>query len=252
MKETDVIKTFKENLRSARLAAGYRTAKEFTDAFSEIPYSTYSGYENKGIWPSPDNLVKIADAFNISIDSLLGRNTAASEEEEKIQKAITLLKTNGFFITDLPEQKSIRIGRPVLFRASSTKTGKKVTKEQKEEYLVFYSKLPDFSELVIPYDEVIDVVNKSEAKTKEARWNNDRFEKNKENQRRCFQAFFCAYIAKPRIEELSKILKASPNGEYESEEDKDQALAVSLWSEFVMNMIEIHKVPIPANYDDFE
>ena len=63
--------TFQENLRYYREKAGYKTAKEFSEAI-RIPYSRYLNYENKGQEPKYATLVKIADTLGVSTDELLG------------------------------------------------------------------------------------------------------------------------------------------------------------------------------------
>lgn len=60
-----------DNLKKYREQAGYRTAKEFAE-FLEIPYSSYTGYETKGTWPTQELLFRIAKALHVSIDELLG------------------------------------------------------------------------------------------------------------------------------------------------------------------------------------
>lgn len=62
---------FQDNLREYREKAGYKTAKDFSEAI-EIPYSRYLNYENKGQEPKYDALVKIASALGITTDELLG------------------------------------------------------------------------------------------------------------------------------------------------------------------------------------
>lgn len=62
---------FQENLRYYREKAGYKTAKEFSEAI-RIPYSRYLNYENKGQEPKYETLIKIADALGITTDELLG------------------------------------------------------------------------------------------------------------------------------------------------------------------------------------
>lgn len=61
---------FRENLRCYRKKAGYKTAKEFSNALG-IPYNTYTAYENQKREPKLDMLVKIADLLNVSTDELL-------------------------------------------------------------------------------------------------------------------------------------------------------------------------------------
>lgn len=60
-----------DNLKMLRKKAGYQSAKEFANSLN-IPYTTYMGYENKGTWPTQENLFKIANKLCVSIDSLLG------------------------------------------------------------------------------------------------------------------------------------------------------------------------------------
>ena len=54
------------------------------------------------------------------------------------------------------------------------------------------------------------------------------------------------------MELFNEILRQSPDGKIRSEESKDFVYAVSRWGEFINDMINIHKVPIPKTYDDFE
>jgi len=63
---------FQENLRFYRNNAGY-SAKEFSQMLN-IPYTTYTAYENQGREPKYKVLLKIADILQISIDDLFGRN----------------------------------------------------------------------------------------------------------------------------------------------------------------------------------
>ena len=62
--------TFQDNLRIYRERAGYAQAKDFA-AFLGIKYSTYIGYESQGKEPKYDTLRRIAEALNVSIDTLL-------------------------------------------------------------------------------------------------------------------------------------------------------------------------------------
>lgn len=61
-----------KNLRYYREQAGYKTAKEFADILN-IPYNTYTAYENQKREPKLEMLIKIADLLNISLDDLVGR-----------------------------------------------------------------------------------------------------------------------------------------------------------------------------------
>lgn len=62
--------SFQENLRHYREQAGYKTAKEFADILN-IPYNTYTAYENQKREPKIDMLIKIADLLQVSTDDLL-------------------------------------------------------------------------------------------------------------------------------------------------------------------------------------
>ena len=62
--------TFQENLRTFRERLGVN-AKEFAAAIG-LPYTKYIAYENKGVEPKYDTLIKIAAALHVSIDDLLG------------------------------------------------------------------------------------------------------------------------------------------------------------------------------------
>ena len=81
-----------KNLRIYRERAGYATAKEFADAL-DVPYNTYTAYENQKREPKLEMLIKIADLLNVSLDDLLGRTPA--DEDERLKKEINdLLNTN--------------------------------------------------------------------------------------------------------------------------------------------------------------
>ena len=246
----DMKKVFSNNLKKARREAGYRSAKEFQMLFSDkIKLTTYVGYENKGVWPPPENLILIADILGVTIDSLLGRNG-----KSEIEKTIYTLKANGFYITDIPEQKMVCIGKPFLLRKTNKRTGKRITKAEKEEVLGFYEKFPDFSELFVPYDEIISAVTEANKETERAKFFSDRFAKNKENEKRCFQGFVAHFIAKPRLEQLEKernefLLQHKPL----SEDYPTRIRTTYFWANFVANDIELHKIPIPDPefYDNY-
>ena len=79
---------FKDNLKKYREAAGYQQAKDFA-AILGIGYTTYMGYENRGAWPSQENLIKIAMALHVSIDELLGyEGKDADWIESKLKPAL--------------------------------------------------------------------------------------------------------------------------------------------------------------------
>lgn len=62
---------FPENLKNYRLMVGM-TQKKMAQML-EISERGYRNYENGRNQPSIDDLVKIADLFNVSLDSLVGR-----------------------------------------------------------------------------------------------------------------------------------------------------------------------------------
>ena len=84
---------FQENLKYYREKAGYKTAKDFSEALS-LPYATYAAYENKNREPKYNTLCKIADLLNVSTDELLGakekKYTAKDLERLAIRNRIML------------------------------------------------------------------------------------------------------------------------------------------------------------------
>lgn len=74
-----------KNLRIYRERAGYATAKEFADAL-DVPYNTYTAYENQKREPKLEMLIKIADLLNVSLDDLVGRTPV--DEDERLKKTI--------------------------------------------------------------------------------------------------------------------------------------------------------------------
>lgn len=74
---------FQENLRFYREKAGYAQAKDFAAAIG-VNYSTYIGYENQGREPKYETLLRIAEALNVSIDTLLGFKTGKYEEYKRL------------------------------------------------------------------------------------------------------------------------------------------------------------------------
>lgn len=81
-----------KNLRYYRNKAGYKTAKEFADAL-DIPYNTYTAYENQKREPKLEMLCKIADLLNISLDDLVGRTPV--NEDDLLKKIINESLKNG-------------------------------------------------------------------------------------------------------------------------------------------------------------
>lgn len=75
-----------KNLRIYRERAGYATAKEFADAL-DVPYNTYTAYENQKREPKLEMLIKIADLLNVSLDDLVGRTPV--DEDERLKKVVS-------------------------------------------------------------------------------------------------------------------------------------------------------------------
>ena len=85
-----------DNLKILRKKAGYQSAKEFANSL-DIPYTTYMGYENKGTWPTQENLFKIANKLGVSIDMLLSYEI---NKPPKIKQNFTRLECNVEFFDD--------------------------------------------------------------------------------------------------------------------------------------------------------
>lgn len=60
-----------DNLRILRERGGYKNAKDFASLLG-VKYSSYLGYETKGVWPTEKTLFKIADTLHVTVDDLLG------------------------------------------------------------------------------------------------------------------------------------------------------------------------------------
>ncbi len=65
------MKIFEIRLKEMRRLCGY-TQKQMAE-FLKITQPSYIRYENGSSEPSQENLVKIADIFDVSVDYLLGR-----------------------------------------------------------------------------------------------------------------------------------------------------------------------------------
>ena len=110
--------TFQDNLRYYREKAGYSQAKDFAAAIG-VKYSTYIGYENQGREPKYDTLRRIAEALNVSIDTLLGFSGVDRYEEYKrlVAEAGYTVEEDGdgyISITRAPDTK--RISKADFFR----------------------------------------------------------------------------------------------------------------------------------------
>lgn len=67
----NILKTFQNNLVELR-KLNCMTQREVAD-YLGIKQPSYIRYENGGSEPSLENLVKLADLFDVSVDYLLGR-----------------------------------------------------------------------------------------------------------------------------------------------------------------------------------
>ena len=65
------MKIFQQRLQEQRLLYGY-TQREMAEKLN-MAQPSYIRYENGSSEPTQENLVKIADIFDVSIDYLLGR-----------------------------------------------------------------------------------------------------------------------------------------------------------------------------------
>lgn len=79
-----------KNLRRYREQAGY-TAAKFSDILG-LKHGTYASYESGQKTPRLENLVKMADILNVSLDDLVGRTP--KNENEKLQKTIKVSLEN--------------------------------------------------------------------------------------------------------------------------------------------------------------
>lgn len=101
--------TFQENLRHYREKAGYAQAKDFAAAIG-VKYSTYIGYENQGREPKYDTLRRIAEALNVSIDTLLGFSGVDRYEEYRQlleRSGCEVREGAGLVLVVLPVEKTI-------------------------------------------------------------------------------------------------------------------------------------------------
>ncbi len=82
-----------ERLRAVRMQHGY-SQKEIAD-LADINPTTYSGYENKISLPHINILIRLADAYQISLDYLVGRSekyTQSSEKTDDLAKRLAAIE----------------------------------------------------------------------------------------------------------------------------------------------------------------
>lgn len=103
--------TFQDNLRHYREKAGYAQAKDFAAAIG-VKYSTYMAYENLGREPKYDTLRRIAEALNVSIDTLLGFSGVDRYEEYRQlleRSGCDVTEDAGRVIVSLPVEKMLPV-----------------------------------------------------------------------------------------------------------------------------------------------
>ena len=98
--------SLKDNLRKLRESAGYTSAKEFSKLVN-VPYTTYMGYENRGSWPTEDNLCKMASLLGVTTDELLGY--APKDTDWITAKLKPALDGTSFFIEGINENGDISL-----------------------------------------------------------------------------------------------------------------------------------------------
>ena len=84
---------FQDNLRQARIKAGYESAKDFSDRLG-ISYTTYMNYESKGREPKYEQLCKIAAALHVTTDELLGYDGESvwRKKYEEVQRQLDAIR----------------------------------------------------------------------------------------------------------------------------------------------------------------
>lgn len=99
---------FRENLVSLRKNV-CKNAKEFAQ-LAGISYTTYVSYE-KGVWPSEENLVKIAATLNVTIDQLLGHEVDIAKHEANLARraGLAVQEDNGLYSVSVPPKTYDRI-----------------------------------------------------------------------------------------------------------------------------------------------
>lgn len=99
---------FSDNLKIARIKAGYKTAKSLSRALG-IPYTRYINYESKNIEPDFKMLVKIADILNCSIDTLLKGN---ENHSDNLEGNISQFMNAGFNVKFLKDKNIVIVIDP--------------------------------------------------------------------------------------------------------------------------------------------
>jgi transcriptional regulator with XRE-family HTH domain len=89
---------FQDNLKSYRMAAGYKQAKDFADVLG-VNYATYVAYENRGREPRYDILCRIAKELGVTTDELLGYGI--SKEQARLNSCVRILRKFGFSVLEV-------------------------------------------------------------------------------------------------------------------------------------------------------
>ena len=85
---TDYIKSvLRDSLKSTRKESGFANAKDLCDKLC-ISYSTYHNYESGARIPTLDVLLRLADFYNASIDSMLCRSEYLVSSLSSQEKAL--------------------------------------------------------------------------------------------------------------------------------------------------------------------
>ena len=91
---------FQENLRRYREATRL-TAKDFAKK-AGIGYNTYVNYENSGVEPKYDTLIKLAAALNVTTDQLLGYDYSPTDKSISLCRALGVTAVKGDGFVDVP------------------------------------------------------------------------------------------------------------------------------------------------------
>lgn len=104
---------FQENLKMYREQAGYSSAKDFANLLG-VPYTTYLGYESKGVEPKYELLIKMADILNVTPNTLLGvKDPKLTLEEQNLIKKYRALDERGKQTVDETLEREYKFANPL-------------------------------------------------------------------------------------------------------------------------------------------
>ena len=112
------MKFFSERLKELRLAAGYSTARDFTDKYG-FKYSSYLRFESGEAVPRTNTLIEIANALGTTPNDLLG---FVCKGHQKLWEAIGYSITDGTFVEIVPQNTDatpLKISQSKFFGLSS-------------------------------------------------------------------------------------------------------------------------------------